>query len=157
MHQLDALRQFPQAEGLRDEEVSQPLASGEGNATSGGQQHGDGAVMSVDPASKAQPIHGPGHIDIAHHNINRFARDKYRDGLRRIRGFDHRVAGYSQVLRDSSADQDLILDHQNDRLAGVTLCRRRVWARWDHYGCNDATAPWVPKGDSFAKYAFLER
>jgi hypothetical protein len=107
--------------------------------------------MSLDPASKAQPIHGPGHIHIAHDEIDRLARGKYRNGLRGIGGFDHGVAGFSQVLRDGGTDQNLILDHQNYWLAEVTLCGRRVWARSDHYGQNSATVPWVPQRDCFAK------
>jgi len=103
--------------------------------------------MPLDPASKAQSIHRPGHIHIANDNIDRFAGDKYRNGLRGIGGFDYGVARFSQVFRDRGTDQNLVLHHQNDRLAEVTLCGWRVWARSDHHGRNGATVPRVPWGD----------
>ena len=107
-------------------------------------------MVLFDPASKAQPIHGSGHIYIANDNVDRLAGDKYRNRLRGIGGFDHRVARYSQVLRDGSTDQNLILDHQNYRWAGVTFCRR-IWTRQDHRRFNTATVSRFQRAIAFGE------
>jgi hypothetical protein len=67
--------------------------------------------MLIDPASKTEPIHSAGHMDVAEDDIDRHPSGEYCDSLRRVSRFDNQVAGNPQILSDGAADENLILDN----------------------------------------------
>ena len=119
--QADASGHFRGAVRLRKEKLR--YFGGTGGIGIAGSEHDvDARVMTVDPASKTDPIHSAGHLDIAENDIDRYPGGENRDSLCRIGRFDDQVARDPKILRNGAADKNLILDNQNQRLAGLFLC-----------------------------------
>ena len=119
--QADANGHFRGAVRFRREQLRY-FGGTDGIGIAGSEHDVDARVMMVDPASKTDPIHSAGHLDIAENDIDRYPGGENRDRLRRIGRFDDQVAGEPKILRNGAADKNLILDNQNQRLAGLFLC-----------------------------------
>ena len=108
--QADAHGDFRRAVRFRKEKLGN-LDSAASIGIAGSEHHTGGRVMLIDPASKTEPIHSTGHVDVAEDDIDRHPSGEYCDSLRRISRFDNQVAGNPQILSDGAADENLILDN----------------------------------------------
>jgi len=74
--QADAHGEFRRAVRFRKEKLR--YLDGAGSiGIAGSEHHVDARVMVVDPASKTEPIHSAGHLDVAEDDIDRHPSGEY--------------------------------------------------------------------------------